>query len=275
MNSSRTVLSYLVARPVRKQHLFSNGTRCSSLPRSPLLRGQVYPCASRGGDNSCFCRNDVTPAKARACSLSYISRVAILLLPAALLSGCITYYKASAPADYYYLNPDKSLTTLGRVAIVELDNDSSYPKISADVTEKLYQALQKKQVFGLTVVRQNDPLWRSLQLDLDSKYALKQLLAIRETLKCDAVLLGTITEFRPYPHMIIGLRVKLIDLRDGQLLWALEQIWDTADKTTEYRIKEYFRSQKRLGYAPLHERLAAVSSLEFIKFVSYEVAETL
>ena len=83
------------------------------------------------------------------------------------------------------------------------------------------------------------------------------------------------TEFGPYPHMTIGLRLKLLDLRDGQLLWALEQVWDSADKTTESHIKDYFLSQKRTGYAPLHEQLATVSSLEFIKFVSYEVAETL
>jgi len=211
-----------------------------------------------------------------ACSVSRVSQVSILLLLAVLLLGCGIIYRASVPAaDYYYLNPNKSLTMVGRVAIVELDNNSSYPKISADVIEKLYQAVQKKQIFGLTVVHQSDPSWRSLQLDLDSKYTLDQLSAIRETLKCQAVLLGTITEFRPYPHMTIGLRLKLIDLRDGQLLWALEQIWDTADKTTEYRIKDYFRSQKRSGYAPLHEQLATVSSLEFIKFVSYEVAETL
>jgi hypothetical protein len=193
-----------------------------------------------------------------------------------LLSGCITYYSDSAPAaDYYYINPNKSLSTIGRVAIVELDNNSSYPKISNDVIEKLYQALQKKQIFGLTVVRQSDSLWRSLQLDLNSKYTLEQISAIHETLKCDAILLGTITEFRPYPHMIIGLRLKLLDLRDGQLLWALEQVWDSADKTIEYRIKDYFRSQKRSGYAPLQEQLTSVSSLEFIKFVSYEIAETL
>ena len=211
-----------------------------------------------------------------ACSLSRISRVTILFLSAVLLSGCVTYYTGSAPAaDYYYINPNKSLSTIGRVAIVELDNNSSYPKISTDVIDKLYQALQKKQIFGLTVVRQSDSLWRSLQLDLNSQYNLEQISAIRETLKCDAVLLGTITEFRPYPHMIIGLRLKLLDLRDGQLLWALEQVWDSADKTTEYRIKDYFRSQKRSGYAPLQEQLASVSSLEFIKFVSYEIAETL
>ena len=105
--------------------------------------------------------------------------------------------------------------------------------------------------------------------------ALDQIINLHDTLKCDALLIGTITEFRPYPHMIIGLRLKLLDLRDGELLWALEQVWDSADKTTEYRIRDYFRSQKRSGFAPLHEQLATVSSLEFIKFVSYEVAETL
>jgi hypothetical protein len=211
-----------------------------------------------------------------ACSLSHISRVTILFLQAILLSGCITYYTGSEPAaDYYYINPNKSLSTIGRVAIVELDNNSSYPTISTDVIEKLYQALQKKQIFGLTVVRQSDSLWRSLQLDLNSQYTLDQISAIHETLKCDAILLGTITEFRPFPHMIIGLRLKLLDLRDGQLLWALEQVWDSADKTTEKRINNYFKSEKREGFAPLHEQLAAVSPLEFIKFVSYEVAGTL
>ena len=202
----------------------------------------------------------------------------LLLLLAVLSSGCTGYdiFETSAPAaDYYYLNPDRGLTAIGRVAIVELNNDSSYPQISTDITEALFQALQKKQVFGLTVVRQHDASWRSLQLDFDSPYTLDQIMVIRETLKCDGILIGTITEFGPYPHMAVGLRLKLLDLRDGQLLWAFEQVWDNADKTTESRIKKYFQSQKRSGFAPLREQLAAVSSLEFIKFVSYEVAETL
>ena len=199
----------------------------------------------------------------------------ILLLLAVLLSGCRTHSASAPAANHYYRNPNKKLTTIGRVAIVELDNDSSYPQISNDITGSLFQALQKKQVFGLTLVRQNDPSWRSLQLQRDSTYTLEQLLAIRETLKCDGVLLGTVTEYRPYPHMSVGLRLKLLDLRDGQLVWALEQIWDSADKTTEKRIKSYFKSEKRSGFAPLHEKLAAVSPLEFIKFISYEVAGTL
>jgi len=204
------------------------------------------------------------------------SKIVLLLFLAAILPGCSNYYKAPPKAaDYYYLNRDKNLTAIGRVALVELDNDSSYPQISADITEALYQALQKKQVFGLAVVRQHEPSWRSLQLAPDSTYTLEQLSAIRRTLKCGAIMTGTITQYQPYPHMVVGLRLKLLDLTDGQLLWALEQVWDSADKTTEHRIKDYFQHQKRSGFAPLREELAVISPLEFVKFVTYEVAETL
>lgn len=199
----------------------------------------------------------------------------VLLLLAAFFAGCRTHEPAAPSAAYYYLNPDKTLTAVGRVAIVEMENNSSYPGVSADVTTALFQALQKRQVFGLTIVHREDPSWRSLQLEGNTTYGLEQMLSIRETLKCDGLLVGTITEFRPFPHMAVGLRLKLLDLRDGQLLWALEQVWDSADKSTEKRIKEYFKSEKRAGFAPLNEQLAAVSPLEFIRFVSFEVAQTL
>ncbi|MHC4430257.1 MAG: hypothetical protein ACYTBS_00320 [Planctomycetota bacterium] len=196
-------------------------------------------------------------------------------LLAFLIPGCQNYQVSKPPADYYYLNPNKRLTTIGRVVIVELENDSSYPQMSADVTGSLFRALQKRQVFGLTVVGRADPAWRSLQLDADTTYNLDQILAIHETMKCDAILVGTITEFRPYPHMTIGLRLKLLDVRDGQLLWALEQVWDSEDRSVEQRTKSYFMAQKGSGFEPLQEQLATVSPLEFIKFVSYEVAATL
>jgi hypothetical protein len=199
----------------------------------------------------------------------------ILLAVAIFISGCSTQQASVAERDYYYLNPSKKLMTIGRVTIVELDNDSTYPQISTDITKALYQALQKKQVFGLTIVHRYAPSWRSLQLDGASTYNAKQITAIRKTLKCDGLLIGTITEFRPYPHMAVGLRLKLLDLRDGQLLWALEQVWDSSDKTTERDIQSYFKSTRRPSIAPLREQLVAVSPLEFIKFVSYEVAETL
>ncbi|MHC4114899.1 MAG: hypothetical protein ACYSSL_06245 [Planctomycetota bacterium] len=198
----------------------------------------------------------------------------ILLLLPVLLSGCQFNAVCKPVANYYYLNPNKDLSTIGRTALVELANDSAFPQVSADITEALFQALQKKQVFGLTVIRQSNPGWRKLQLDMDSAYTFGQLSAMRKTLNCDAVLVGTITGFEPFPHLTIGLRLKLIDLADGQLLWALEQIWDTTDKTTQDRIKDYY-SYHLPSFETLEEKLGTVSSLRFLKFVAFETAETL
>lgn len=203
------------------------------------------------------------------------SLAAVLALTVCLTLGCESRRADKPAADFYYLNPNKKLTTIGRVAIVELENDSSYPDISADITGSLFRALQKRQVFGLTIIRRDDPSWRGLQLDGESTYNLDQIRAIHETLKCDGVLIGTVTEYKPYPHMAVGLRLKLLDMRDGRLLWALEQIWDSSDKTTRARTKDYFKAEKGTGFEPLNEQLAAVSPIEFLKFVSYEVADTL
>ena len=198
-----------------------------------------------------------------------------VLLPVLFLSGCESQGISRLAPDYYYLDSQRDMRALGRVAIVEVQNDSSYPEISGDVTEALFQAVQKKQLFGLTLVWRQGPEWRRLQLDPRSAYTIHDLSALRRTLRCNAMLTGTITQYQPYPHMVMGLRLKLVDLRDGQLLWGVEQIWDGSDKATEKRIRDYFRTQMRSGFAPLHEELLTVSPLRFREFVAYEVAETL
>lgn len=203
----------------------------------------------------------------------------LLVLAAALVfplfCGCESPEPAGAMANSYYINPHKNLRSIGRVALVELDNNSGYPHISTDLTDALFVAMQKQQIFGLTIISQDNPDWRGLQENLDSLQALKRLLAMRDTLKCNAILVGTITQYQPYPRMAMGLRLKLLDLTDGQLLWGIEQVWDCADGSIQTRIGDYFKSEKRSGFAPVQEQLVAISSLQFGKFVAFEVAETL
>jgi len=196
------------------------------------------------------------------------------LVLSALLSGC--WYEPAGPApDCYYLNPDKHLSAIGKVGIIELENHSTYPQVAPDVTEAISQALQKKQVFSLTVISKNDRIWRGLEPDLNSTYRLEDLSEIRKATSCNAILVGSVTEFEPFPHMTIGLRLKLVDLTDGQLLWAFEQIWDTADKTTQNRMRRYFRSQTDSDCSHSKAHLLTVSPIRFIKFVAYEAAQTL
>jgi len=67
----------------------------------------------------------------------FLAMIALLVLAA----GCESSLDGNGMADSYYLNPYKDLSTLGRVALVELDNNSGYPSISPDVTQVLFTAL--------------------------------------------------------------------------------------------------------------------------------------
>jgi hypothetical protein len=214
-----------------------------------------------------------------ACRIPAFLRSSVLvLLPAlalGLVGGCQSGSDDIGMAGSYFLDENKDLGTIGRVALVEMDNMSSYPQIAAEMTEALHLEIQKQQLFGMTVIRQDDPAWRSLQENLNSLQAMRQLVVLRETLRSNGLLVGTITQYQPYPHMVIGLRLKLLDLTDGQLIWGLEQVWDSTDKSIQKRIRKYFKQQMRSGPTPLNEELVVVSSLNFCKFVAYEVAATL
>jgi len=213
-----------------------------------------------------------TPGDSRSRPTRLCLLTAVVL---AMICGCDSANKNGGMAGSYFLDPGKDLRALGRVALVELDNTSAYPQISTEMTDALYLEAQKKQLFGVLVVRQDDPAWRSLQENLNDLQAMRQLVVLRETLRSNALLVGTITQYQPYPHLVIGLRLKLLDLTDGQLVWGLEQVWDSADKTIQKRIQKYFGQQLRSGHSPLNEDLVVVSSLNFCKFVAYEVAATL
>ncbi|MBN1796290.1 MAG: hypothetical protein JW804_06425 [Sedimentisphaerales bacterium] len=200
-----------------------------------------------------------------------ITLISVLML---VMTGCVVSRAPVPIADYYYLNPDASLASIGKVALVPLKNMSVYPQIAPDVTKALFEEIQKRQRFSLKVVPPDDTAWKSLQLDLDSKYEPGQLPLAAKTLNCDAIMTGTITEYTPYPHLALGLRLKIIRCSDGQLLWAFEQIWDTADKKTENRIKKYISKNTRSSYESLNEQLVSLSSIKFTKFVANEVAST-
>ena len=167
----------------------------------------------------------------------------------------------------------KNFSTIKSVCLVELQNKTSYPQVSEDVTESLHQSLQKKQWFNLSLLKQTDAAWKALEVRPDSAYTLEQLMTARKLLGTDALLIGTVTSYSPYPRMAMGLQLKLVDLRTGQVVWAIQQIWDTADKATQERIKKYFEQQLRSDFSPIGEQLATLSPINFVKFITYEVTE--
>ena len=204
------------------------------------------------------------------------SRLRILLCVQLLaFSGCVYYVPEEAAPNSYYISPEKNIRSVGRVALVKMNNLSKVYFVSTEVTESLFQEIQKQQIFGL--IRVDDNTFQQMQLQIDSVYSYEQLALMKERFHCDAILMGTITEYKPYPHMLLGLRLRLIDLSDGQLLWAMEQVWDTTDKSLCDRIETFYDPKRTLFCKEdsLKGQLGIISSLKFFKFVAHEVSQTL
>lgn len=189
-------------------------------------------------------------------------------------SGCVISRPVIPESGHYYINPYIDFSTIPRVVVLEFDNRTTRPEVSGAFTDAVTESLQKKHIFSLKILRRTDPAWRNLDLEDTWSYTLKELSAIRRELQADAVLFGAITQYRPYPHMLAGLALKMVDLRDGNLLWAIEQVWDSTDRRVEQRMKVTFNSRMRSGYQPMNWQLFITSPRAFNKFISIEVAET-
>ncbi len=202
--------------------------------------------------------------------LDKISTLTMLSLVWVALPGCQEPYKIG-----HYISQTEDFARINRVVFVQLTGQDSCPGIAEDLTTALSHAVRNHRLFRLDVVTREDPRCKIVSLDGREGFTIRQLRDMRETFKCDAILLGAVRDFRPHPRMQMGLDLRLMDLRSGKLVWAVEHVWDTTDKTVTKRIKHFFKNQMRDGYEPMNWQLAMISPKAFEKFVAFEVVETL
>ena len=179
------------------------------------------------------------------------------------------------PLIRHYLQSPQKLHTIHRVVFIQLDGGHRHPYMAGVMTEALFAAIQKQGVFRLDVLGEDQPQCQDLPLRCREGFTPDQLHAIRQALRCDAILLGEVTQFLPHPRMQLGLSLRLIDLKNGQLVWGVENIWDSTDRRLDERIEDYFEDRLRDGYDPAEERLVHTSPRTFGAFVACEVAATL
>jgi TolB-like protein len=189
-------------------------------------------------------------------------------------SGCKILGPITPETGHFYLSQGGEFPQIARVVVFEFQNYSNDLNISMKLTRAVTESLQKKHLFTIQAFEHSDPAWQKLDLEFASSYSKEELLAIRKQLKADAVLYGSVTRYHPYPHLMVGLHLKMVDLRSGKLLWAIEQVWDSTDKLVERRMKRFYKDYMRSSYGPMDWELLVTSPRAFNKFVVYEIAET-
>ena len=198
---------------------------------------------------------------------------ALLCLAAtAVCAGC----GGQSPAPIgYFVESGRCIEGIGRVVLVDLRADRGTRDHARTMTEALAKGLQGSRLFHVEVLDRSDPALRDLPLDKRTSLSLDEIRTMREQLQSDAILFGAVTNFETHPRMAVGLFLRLLDLRRGVIVWAVDYTWDTTDKQTEARMKTFFDEQMRQGYGPADWRMARMSPLTFQKFITHEVVGTL
>jgi hypothetical protein len=190
-----------------------------------------------------------------------------------LAAGCLPAARAPyrCPVSHYAA-PGGAVLDLERVVFVPLANETVYPGAGEGLDEELLRAIQCRRLFHLELA----PPSARFASDHNAKaLTLQELAALRNAVTSDAVLIGAVTHFRPPPQMQLGLYLRLLDLRQGRLLWAVDYLWDAASRDTQDRIAAFHDGYLAASEDPLGWQMATVSPRAFQKFVAWEVAQTL
>jgi len=193
-------------------------------------------------------------------------------LVAVLLSGC-------APEAMnrvgHYTAPRQDIVSVQRVAFLPLANETDHPGTETGLTEELFQTVQACRLFHLLPVPPNVASAAELPNVGTAPMTLADLARLRGALGADGVLTGALTRWQPYPRMQMGLYLRLVDLRTGRVLWAVDHVWDATDEHTQRRLRQFFCRQAGEGTEPFGWELGTVSLRAFQKFVAHEVTQTL
>lgn len=201
-------------------------------------------------------------------------RIATLLAGACLI-GCTDRGDPAGKVNFYHAG-DRDIRSITRVVFVELHDKPGYPEVTERMTQVLAETMLQQGMFRVDVVPASHPDLRYLDmLGKREAYSIEELAEIRKRLRCDAVLFGQVTSYKPYPSTQIGLFLRLIDLRDGKLAWAVDDVWDSTQRETVRRIKTFYFDRMANDYEPANHEMGIMSTAGFQKFVAREIILTM
>ena len=194
----------------------------------------------------------------------------LLVLP---IAGCGTPDLAVEPVPAYVASPE-AIWGLKRVVLVELDSRDAPAELARDFSQSVRLAVQSRRVFPVDFAAAGEPLDTHLAGCRGPRLTLKQLVGLRKQLRCDAVMVGSVTAFEPYPDARLGVQIWLVDLRSGKLLWGVEHAWCVGDPATAEKMERYF-DYPGCEDSESAVRLAEMSPRGFGDFVAWDLARSL
>ena len=98
---------------------------------------------------------------------------------------------------------------------------------------------------------------------------------LKNELGCDAVIFPELTQYRPYAPLVIGWNLKLVSLKNQQILWAIDEVFDAGDIAVANGARRYQMRREAANPALAESRQILTSPRVFGQYTAETVLDTL
>lgn len=198
-----------------------------------------------------------------------------LCAAATILSSCQLSRSSRPKSINSYLAEPTDLANVRRIMVLPFHAEAGITLDTNKIRDAFVSELQKLRRFEVVPLsdgaRENDILNASLARGRISTEAMVRLC---NRYALDGLFVGAVTAWRPYSPPHLGLRTQLISVHSGASIWAVDTIFDSADRTTISDLQHYVtRTQRDDGN--LHGwEMTLLSPAKFTNFVAHRCVGT-
>ncbi len=178
------------------------------------------------------------------------------------------------PSNVYArpLQPD-----IRRVVVLPFHASPGYRTEAATVREAMLPSLMAAGRFEVLTLQPSEVMELAGRETFASSDVIPASVAkrLRDQWGADAVLLTDITSYRPYKPFILGVRSRLLNLHNQEVIWACDEVFDAGSREVVVAARLYAEAQIDQEYPLQRSYSALISPRRFAAYVAHSIYATL
>ena len=152
------------------------------------------------------------------------------------------------------------------------------PGVAANL-EQIHRAfldeLAKLQIFEIvplpTGAQEDELINQSLHR---GRVSTEALVSLSDRYNLDGIMMGTVTSYRAYVQPHLGMRVQLMSIHTGSIIWAAEGLYDVSDARTMEDLRHYYLNSQTTEATRHGVEIYLISPTKFASYVSHRLVES-
>lgn len=199
----------------------------------------------------------------------------LLLLPMLLLPACNWERPAEKKPINCYLADARDLASVRRIMVLPFTEESGVDSDQEMVRRSFVTELQKLRRFEVVPLPagadEDDVLNQTLR---EGRVSTAAMVKLCERYHLDGVLTGIVSAWRPYMSPYLGVRTQLMSVHSGTVIWAVDALYDTNDRSTLSDLRHYHETFEAKDCSLSDRMVELISPTKFAAYVAHRLAGT-